>query len=236
MNNKIFEKNERRAIFELFLEKKKLRFSSIQKKVNLRSNHLTYHLKVMVNNNILEKKDDFYYITNDAQKYIPLFSNIIGEKLSPLPVALVCLINNNKVLLIKRNNRPYKNYWGMIGGRILHDEIAKDASLRLVKKKAGIENCEFVRVCDIVDEKVYDNDVLTNSFILYFCMVKSNVEDFEDKGYGKLMWFYINKLDELNIIPSDLWLIKNCLNKKFESKKVVMKSKDDRLNEFRVER
>lgn len=236
MNNKIFEKNERRGIFELFLERKKLRFSSIQKKVNLRSNHLTYHIKVMVENNILEKRGDFYCITNDAQKYIPLFSNIIGKKLSPLPVALVCLINNNKVLLIKRNNRPYKNYWSMIGGRILHNEIAKEASLRLVDKKAGISDCNFVRVCDIVDEKVYDNKVLTNSFILYFCMLQSNIEDFENKGYGELMWYDIDKLEELKIIPSDLWLMKNSLDKEFDSKKVIMESKDGRLSDFRVER
>ena len=236
VSRKIFEKKEREEIFKLFLERKKLRFSSIQKKVNLRSNHLTYHLKIMVDNNILEKRNEYYSITDDAQKYIPLFANVIGDKFSPLPVVLVCLVRENRVLLIKRKNRPYKNYWGMIGGRILHDEVAEDSSLRLIEKKAGIVDCRFAKVCDVVDEKVYENNVLANSFILYFVRVDTDVEDFEDKGYGKLMWHDIDKLEELKIIPSDLWLIKNSLNNIIKNKKVVMESKEGILNNFKVEK
>ena len=114
----------------------------IEMRTGIRSNMVSYHIKKMQKEGLLEKRGEFYFLTKNAEKYMPIFSNLIGEELSPLPVILIALINKNKILLIKRNKRPYKNYWSMIGGKMLLEENFKKASLRQVKEKTNLD-CEY---------------------------------------------------------------------------------------------
>lgn len=45
-----------------------------------------------------------------------------------------------KVLLIKRNNEPFKNEWALPGGFILNDEGSRTAASRVLKEKASVRN------------------------------------------------------------------------------------------------
>lgn len=235
MTSKIFSKKTRKDIFRLFLTKNKLEFNEIEKTLNIRSNKLAYHIKTLVKENILYKENNCYKITNEAQKFIPLFSNIAEGNLSPLPVILTALINeNNQILLIKRENRPYKNYWSMIGGRILYDEDYKQASIRLIKKKSGIEKTKFISLNHIVDEKVYDNNILKNSFLLFFTKVQTIQSKFKETKYGNLKWFDLDKIKDLKLIHSDKWLIEEFLNTKTKVSQITMEEKNNALKNFEI--
>ena len=48
-----------------------------------------------------------------------------------------------KVLLIKRNNEPFKGYWALPGGAMYNDERILDGALRELKEKVGIENIDL---------------------------------------------------------------------------------------------
>ncbi len=54
--------------------------------------------------------------------------------------ATVCGIieKNGKVLLLKRNNEPFKNYWTLPGGHIDFGETAEKAVIREVKEEASL--------------------------------------------------------------------------------------------------
>ena len=43
-----------------------------------------------------------------------------------------------KVLLIKRSQNPFKNYWALPGGFLLADEPPQEAAARVLKDKAGV--------------------------------------------------------------------------------------------------
>lgn len=45
-----------------------------------------------------------------------------------------------KVLLIKRQNRPFKDFWALPGGFIHDGESPETAALRVLKDKAGLKN------------------------------------------------------------------------------------------------
>ncbi len=45
-----------------------------------------------------------------------------------------------KVLLIKRKNNPYKDYWALVGGALYNDELLIDGMKREIKEKIGIDN------------------------------------------------------------------------------------------------
>ena len=56
-----------------------------------------------------------------------------------------------KVLLIKRKNEPYKDYWGLVGGALYNDEALFDGLNREIYDKTGLKNIDL-RQCSVYDE------------------------------------------------------------------------------------
>jgi colanic acid biosynthesis protein WcaH len=58
-----------------------------------------------------------------------------------MPITCVDLIirHNNKILMVKRKNRPAKGEWWMPGGRILKNETCEDAAIRKAKEESGLD-------------------------------------------------------------------------------------------------
>lgn len=56
-------------------------------------------------------------------------------------VVIFTVLNNElKILLIKRNNEPYKDRWALPGGFLFKNETTGNAALRISKDKAGVKN------------------------------------------------------------------------------------------------
>jgi len=222
------EKKEREDIFKLFLTNDKFRFNEIEKRLKLRSNLVSYHLERMQKEGLLEKRDDYYFLTKEAEKYIPTFQ----KKLNPLPIVLVALMNEDKILLMKRNKRPYKNYWGLIGGKMLLEESFTGASKRLVREKSLIE-IDNVTVNSVLHERVLGDEIIKHSFILFFTKANTDNINFKKTESGELRWFSLQDLENESIIPSDLYLIKNKLNSSIDCESALMYEKDGELLAFR---
>lgn len=58
-----------------------------------------------------------------------------------------------KVLLIKRTNEPYKDYWALPGGAMYNNELIIDAAKRELNEKTGISdvNLSMCKVIDTID-------------------------------------------------------------------------------------
>jgi ADP-ribose pyrophosphatase YjhB (NUDIX family) len=222
---KALAKRERSEIFKLFLENNKLKFNEIEKSLKIRSNMVSYHLTSMVKDGLLAKNKEYYQLTAHAEKYIPIFTDIYGSDIGPLPVILVAVMHKDKILLVKRNKRPYKDYWSMIGGKMLLHEDIKEASVRKVSEKTGLD-AEFVSLNNILHERVEGNGTVKHSFILIFTKADSRSLKFKENRAGELKWFSANKIDKTKIIPSDYWLIKNSLNKKMKIPRLYIHEKD----------
>lgn len=161
-------KKERENIFGLFLEHHMLKFSQIEKALNIRSNMVAYHLECMQKEGLLERKGEHYILAPKAERYLSVLANITGKEMSPLPVLLAAVVNKGKILLMKRNIRPYKGYWSLVGGKMRFEETFKDAALRLVREKTGL-SARFASINGILHERVFGNGIVKHSFILFFC-------------------------------------------------------------------
>lgn len=49
------------------------------------------------------------------------------------------IINDNKVVLIKRLNNPYENHWAIPGGFVEYGEKVEDAAVREAKEETGLD-------------------------------------------------------------------------------------------------
>lgn len=226
-------KDERKAIFSLFSKNSKLKFNQIEKEIKIRSNMISYHLDQMKKDGVIKKEEDYYSLTDEAERYIPIFTHLITDESSPLPVILVALKNKSNLLLIQRRKRPYQNYWSMIGGKIKLDESLEDAAYRHILEKTGIKS-EFEKISAVLHERVQSKDKTKHSFILFFVIMNTNEEKYSMSEHGKLKWFEIDKIEEQNTIPSDYWLIQNKLNSKIEIISAKMEEKEEKLSSFHI--
>ncbi len=181
---------------------------------------------------ILEKKEDYYYLTKKAERYLPIIPHIIGQELSPLPVILVAITNKDKILLIKRNKRPYQNYWCLVGGKMRMEESFEQAAKRVIQEETGLD-AKYKGIASVLYERVKGEDIIKHSFIHFFVQMQAEDTDLKEPD-KKLKWIRINDVDKERIIPSDAWLIKNKLNSKIEVIDSEMKENQGELSDFRV--
>ena len=226
-------KNEREEIFKLFLDQTELSFAKIEKSLKIKSNMLAYHLEKMQTEGLVKKEGLNYKLTKNGEKYIPVFTHVVGQELSPLPVVLVALMHKDKLLLIKRNKRPYKDYWSLIGGKMLLEETFETTCLRLVKEKSGLDG-KYESINVVLHERVEDEGTIKHSFILFFTKMKTLQTKFEESEHGELKWFNLKDIEKEKVIPSDLWLIKHKLNARISLKTVLMQDKEGELSSFKI--
>ncbi len=129
MNNLI-----EKQILKLFTHQHKLKFSKIQKKLGIRSNKLTYHLKNLIKKQILDKTNNEYQLSQSAENLIPYLS----DKKSVLPVILIHIGTNQKAFLYRREKRPFKNLFSLPGGRMILGENISQAIKRILKEKFNL--------------------------------------------------------------------------------------------------
>ena len=64
---------------------------------------------------------------------------------------------DNKILLIKRNTRPFVGYWALPGGRMDPGEVVEQTIVREVKEETGLDVTIVGIVGEYVEKGVKDN-------------------------------------------------------------------------------
>ncbi len=211
-------------IFRQFLYADKLKFSEIERKTGIRSNELAYLVKRMVREGILEKSNEHYVVSEEYEKHIPLFPE--ASETTPLPVVLVACLSDGKILLVKRKKRAYKDYWSLPGGRIRTGETLKEASLRILKEKTFID-ADFVSVNAVLHEHYGKGKNVKNAFILFLTRAKA-LNEIKEKEH--LKYFGRDETKNINMVPSDLWLIENRLDKNIDVREEMLEETKGRLS------
>jgi ADP-ribose pyrophosphatase YjhB (NUDIX family) len=200
-----------KEILKLFLTNNNLKFNEIEKSLKTRSNKLNYHLKKLIQKNILEKEKEFYKLTKTSEYLIPY----VSEKNSVLPVILILIGNKKRVFLCERNKRPYKNKLSLPGGRMILGETISQSVKRIMEEKHNI-NASLKKINSISLEHIKNKNKIIHSFLLIlvtaYTKERISLEDLEK--------------NKKRIIPSDYNLIKDDFNKKIIIK--IIKSKTDK--------
>ena len=106
-------------------------------------------------------------------------------------------IGSPEVLLIKRENEPYKDCWALPGGFMEIDETINDATHREVMEETGIDitTQSFMKKYQmgIFDKPDRDERQRIIS-ILSSCVVSSNVETKAGDDAKECKWFSLNNM------------------------------------------
>ncbi|VVB81581.1 ADP-ribose pyrophosphatase [uncultured archaeon] len=213
-------------IFELFIKAKRLRFSDIEKATGMKSNLLAYHLEGLVKQGVLTKEYDDYVLTKNAETMMPMFAQLIGKEKGVLPVVLMAILNEDKILLLKRNKRPYQGYWGMPGGKLQLQESIPDCALREAEEETGLK-CNFSHIASVIHERVKENEEYKHAFLLFLTVLKPEAIKLKESEEGKLEWFPLNNLQADRIIPSDYNMIKEHIEQMTKVSTVIMEENSE---------
>lgn len=102
-----------------------------------------------------------------------------------------------KVLLIKRNNEPFKGKWALPGGAMYNNELIEEAAKRELKEKTNITNVDLIFAG--VEDKIDRSPLLRMLAFIYIGLVdieKVNILKETNKTLDA-EWFSISNIPEL---------------------------------------
>lgn len=231
MEDFLLSNKERVQIFKVLCENKKLNFNSIVRLTGLRSNKLSYQLKLMKKKNFIVNEGGKYSLSIEAQRLIPYFSQILKKEVGVLPVVLGIVRNGNKILLIQRQKMPYKGHWGLFGGKQISGETIPETMEREVFEEAGLK-AKFEKYNAVVYERVKENGSFKHSFLFIITTLAADTFDAQEQQEGKVAWF--NYRDVLaskipDLIPSDVEFLRRYAEQEVEISHVVMEESEQGL-------
>jgi len=202
------------------MHNQRLLFHEIVKLSGLRSNDVAYFLEQLVKEGVIVKFHNHYTLTGEAEKYVPFFVES-SDKLSPLPVVLVAFRNGDSILLHQRTKKPYLGFWSLPGGRLrLHESLSEGAE-RILKEKHGVMGS--YQGCNAILHERHHSDGLKHAFLLLFV----SVSGCEITTSERRKMVEIEHLNELQMIPSDEWLIQNKLDDSVEIGEEILHTVND---------
>lgn len=112
-----------------------------------------------------------------------------------VPVVDTIIKKDNRIILIKRKNYPFKNKLVIPGGKVIYNETVEHAAIREAKEETGLK----VRLKEILG--IYSNpkrDPRWHSISTVF--IAEPITDKLKEGFeGKPRWYPLDKIDFKNL-------------------------------------
>lgn len=104
------------------------------------------------------------------------------------------IIQNGKILLVKRNTEPFKGMWALPGGRLEDNETLEQCCIREVKEESGLE-VEIVRLVGVYSDPSRDPRKVVSATFL--CKVKAGNLAPQNSEISDVRWFPLDQLPPL---------------------------------------
>jgi 8-oxo-dGTP diphosphatase len=103
------------------------------------------------------------------------------------------LVENGRILLVKRGREPFKGEWAVPGGRIEDNETAEQCAIREMKEETGVD-VDIIRLTGIYSDPKRDpRGIIVAAFLVK--RVGGAVKAGDDADEAK--WFDLSNLPKL---------------------------------------
>ncbi|RJP46944.1 MAG: NUDIX domain-containing protein [Armatimonadetes bacterium] len=179
-----------------------LPYSKIKPK-EVEGNLFMYHLKLLINEGLIQKRPDGRYeLTPKGQIFAENLSlESFKPRIQPKIVTLIaCQNSKGEFLLYKRKRQPYLGLIGFPYGKIHLGETVLQAATRELEEKTGL-SAQLSHRGDVYLTSFYQTSLLSQTFCHIFFAINPAGELLTDSPIGQCFWESIKKIDKNNFIP-----------------------------------
>ena len=118
-------------------------FAELQKSTNLTSDHFNFHIRKLVDSDMIMKTDDRYKLTPRGKEYANRMDTDENE-IEKQPKVSVALIverlngDRREFIVQKRLKQPYYGFYGRLGGKVRWGESFEQAAARELEEETGL--------------------------------------------------------------------------------------------------
>lgn len=113
---------------------------------------------------------------------------------TPLLVTAAMIINNNKILLVKRAREPYKGFWCFVSGCGAFKEVSNPVDAVKIEVKGDL-NCEFEPIFLKYSHTIFEVPTIT----LFFYGLIKGTPKITPKYVLEYKWFDLNKVVNMKL-------------------------------------
>ncbi len=173
------------------------RFSDLQP-YRIPNNTFSYHLKRLREGGYVVSTGDGYIATRKALKLLMINANHPKRNNTPALLTAIYVTNSvGDVLLLKRNNKPFENWFGIPSGLVHSGESMETAAYRELSEKTSISassGLSFVGVLDFryLERESKDLFVHAVAFVYKYEHKGLDTKISKPTYYGELIWSHLN--------------------------------------------
>jgi ADP-ribose pyrophosphatase YjhB (NUDIX family) len=199
---KLFSNKKRQKILKE-LEQGPKKFVELKKIMNLQSNILSYNLKILIKENIIEKQNLYYKLTEQTKDLMPYVRRSNDASLIPLPCVATIVMKDKKILIRKKIQEPEKGKSIFIGGKMDFGEDIFKAVKRHVREKVDIDVKNLKIIC--INNYLSKKENTASHFVVFFVTA-------EPIGKPKNAIWKDPKKIRGKMFPDNKFIIKNMLS------------------------
>lgn len=161
---------------------------------NVPTDQFTFHVKRLVELDLVQKTDDGYELTTAGKEFANRFDTetVKIERQAKLGALVVCVREQNgkrEYLLQQRLKQPYYGFYGFVGGKIRWGETAVEAAGRELEEETGLQaTLAAAGIEHKMDYRKGTGELLEDKFFYFFRGERSTgtlIETFEG---GRNAW------------------------------------------------
>lgn len=193
-----------KSIILSLASKSPARFSELQPP-RVPNNTFSYHLKKLLDSGYIELTETGYIATRKALKLVVFEAGRNSTESYPVVLSTICVTNDDdEILLVNRNNKPFQGWYGLPSGLIHLDEDLQQAARRELLEKTTIQTDADLEQVGVLDFRYISKDsgdifvhVIAFVYAYKYKGPKQELNDVATK-YGQLSW---STLARSHILP-----------------------------------
>lgn len=170
----------------------------------VKTNLFSYHLKLLIKNDMIEHVDDGYTLTILGLAYVDRLSGE-GDYMYHQPKMMTMFVVQNSdggILLEYRKKQPYINTWTLPNARLsIDDESLQSAAAAKLYAKIGIHHSQLRQAGDCYIRVMRADAPITLTFAHIFAFDTDDISDSVVDGVN-YTWVSARKLSTVKLAPA----------------------------------